>query len=413
VSHENITQRKQTEIELKASYAKLEQVMRAGNVGLWDWDLLTNKVNYSAEWKHQIGYEAHELRDDFEEWRQHLHPDDLEICLQRVQAFMGNPDEGYKSEFRFRHKDGSYRWILAQASLEYTESGTSARMQGSHIDITEHKQIEEKLRESESKLNFLVSNSPVTIYTCEAEPPFAATYISPNITHTLGYSSDQFIQHPDFWASNIHPEDQSRIFEHLTHLLEQDALQHEYRFRLKDGSYHWMHDDFRLIRNEVGEPTAMVGYWVDITERKQTEIELQQAKEQAEAANQAKSEFLANMSHEIRTPMNAILGFSDILTDLITDTTQRYYLDAIYRSGKTLLQLINDILDLSKIEAGKFTLQYSPVSVRALIDDISIVFSQKANDKSIGFSVLIDEKLPEKLLLDEIRLRQVILNLVH
>jgi len=145
---------------------------------------------------------------------------------------------------------------------------------------------------------------------------------------------------------------------------------------------------------------------------KQRTVELIAAKEQAEAASRAKSEFLANMSHEIRTPMNAILGFSDILSDLITDSMHCYYLDAIQRSGKTLLQLINDILDLSKIEAGKFTLQYSPVSVESIINDIQLIFSQKAKDKSIELSVSMDEALPQMLLLDEIRLRQVLLNLV-
>jgi PAS domain S-box-containing protein len=283
VSHENITQRKLAEIELKASYAKLEQVMRAGNVGLWDWDLLTNKVSYSAEWKRQIGYNEHEIANDFETWREHLHPDDMETCLQQVQSFMENSQPGYKLEFRFRHKDGSYRWILAQAALEYDENGTPVRMQGSHIDLTERKQMEEKLR---------------------------------------------------------------------------------------------------------------------------------QAKEIAIAANQAKSEFLANMSHEIRTPMNAILGFSDILSELVTDSTHRYYLDAIHRSGKTLLQLINDILDLSKIEAGKLELRYSEVSIQSICDDIAIIFRQKLNEKDISFTIEIAENLPKYLLLDEVRLRQVLLNIV-
>ena len=160
------------------------------------------------------------------------------------------------------------------------------------------------------------------------------------------------------------------------------------------------------------ELLGLIGIAFDMTARNEILQNMREAELKAIAASKAKSEFLANMSHEIRTPMNAILGFSDILNNLITDKTQRYYLDAIQRGGKILLQLINDILDLSKIEAGKFTLQYTPVSLRALLNDVCIIFSQKASEKGLGFSISLPEKLPQGLLLDEIRLRQVLLNLL-
>ena len=136
------------------------------------------------------------------------------------------------------------------------------------------------------------------------------------------------------------------------------------------------------------------------------------AKEVAEAANAAKSEFLANMSHEIRTPMNAILGFSELLRTQMAASKDRNYLDAITSSGRTLLTLINDILDLSKIEAGKLELQYEPVSVARLVDEIQKLFSIKAGEKGIKLLTEIDPKLPRGLMLDEVRLRQVLFNVV-
>jgi len=147
-------------------------------------------------------------------------------------------------------------------------------------------------------------------------------------------------------------------------------------------------------------------------ERVRWENEILLAKEAAETAARAKAEFLANMSHEIRTPLNAILGFTEILESEITENNQKQHLSAISSSGKTLLTLINDILDLSKIEAGKFELQYQPVNLRILFNEMKQIFSWKVEKKELDFIIEINEKLPNALILDEIRLRQILLNLI-
>ncbi len=140
--------------------------------------------------------------------------------------------------------------------------------------------------------------------------------------------------------------------------------------------------------------------------------DLKKAKETAEKANQAKSEFLANMSHEIRTPMNAILGFTEILVEEITDKRHKKFLETVSNSGKTLLALINDILDLSRIEAGKMELKYEPVNLFSILSEIKHIFSNKVKEKALDFRLEVDPTLPESLLLDGLRVRQVLFNLV-
>ncbi|MGE5370434.1 MAG: ATP-binding protein [Solirubrobacterales bacterium] len=150
----------------------------------------------------------------------------------------------------------------------------------------------------------------------------------------------------------------------------------------------------------------------EIAVRLQTEQALQLSKEAADAANRAKSEFLANMSHEIRTPMNAVLGFTDLLEQAVQGETERGYLETIRSSGRNLMSLLNDILDLSKIEAGRMEIRYGPTDIPALLNEVKQVFTFKAIEKRLELTVEADPDIPESLLLDEARLRQILVNLV-
>ena len=239
-------------------------------------------------------------------------------------------------------------------------------------------------------------------------------YYSPVWMKILGYESDPLPLVLSTWSENVHPEDfvlaEQAIQGHLRG--ETPIYEHTHRMKHRNGHYIWTFAKGKCLRNEEGKPYRLVGTITDITAKKEAEEELKMAKEAAEIANRTKSEFLANMSHEIRTPMNAILGFSDLLQGMTTDDRHQSYLQAIRSSGKTLMSLINDILDLSKIEAGKLQLSYEGINLRALINDIQQIFSVKAAEKGIQLLATVDESVPEAIAFDEVRLRQILFNMV-
>ena len=213
-------------------------------------------------------------------------------------------------------------------------------------------------------------------------------------------------------ATNVYVDpDRRRQFREL---IEREGFVKDFEseVRCADGSSIWINETARVISDEGGKPAFYEGLVRDITQKKRAESALQHAIENAESANRSKSEFLANMSHEIRTPMNAILGFAELLKGLAKEERQQSYVQAITSSGRTLLALINDILDLSKIEAGKLQLEYDALDIRIVLRDVQHIFSQKAEQKDLTLALDIAPDVPASMLLDEVRMRQILFNVV-
>lgn len=281
--------------------------------------------------------------------------------------------------------------------------------------VAETRKAEASVRESQELYHSLVENIPYTVIRKDLNGVYTFTNSMTEEFLGLRFKNQRLVGKTDFdifsreLAEKIHAADKQvmetgKILEGVHKMERAEDVSAN-----RTSYYHWVRVP---VRDAAGVITGVQVFVWDVTAEKEAEEELLRAKEIAETANEAKSEFLANMSHEIRTPMNAILGFSELLRTQLAASKERNYLDAISSSGRTLLALINDILDLSKIEAGKLELHYEPVSVARLVDEIQRLFSIKAGEKGVALFTEIDPNIPCGLMLDEVRLRQVLFNVV-
>jgi PAS domain S-box-containing protein len=263
---------------------------------------------------------------------------------------------------------------------------------------------------AEAKYRNIFENASYGIFQLSPQGRFLIT--NPAFARILGYDSPhEVIDSITNVAGQFYAEPD--VGEQFIRRIHEDGLVRDFEFKgiRKDGSFVHLSQTVHPVFSENGRLIYYEGVMEDISQKKWME-ELKSARDAAEAASRAKSQFLANMSHEIRTPMNAILGFAEVLSKELGDPKHQEYLRIISASGKTLLSLINDILDLSKIEAGKVSIQLKPVSLNAVTADIKGIFQRKITQKGLNFIVNMDPQFPAHCMLDEIRIRQILFNLV-
>jgi len=269
-----------------------------------------------------------------------------------------------------------------------------------------------ELKESEFRWKFAIEGSGDGMWDWNTQTN-EANY-SKRWREMLGFCQDDELVHQE-WVERIHPDDQHSVAGTLQAYLDGSSSMYEveYRFRCKDDNYKWiLARGAAVSRSDDGKVLRMIGTHADISERKQIEEKLLEAKADADSANTAKSQFLANMSHEIRTPMNGVLGMTQLLemTDLTAE--QRNYTASLKQCGKNLMSLINDILDLSKIEAGKIDIVLADFSLHGCINDIILMQKSAAFEKHLALDLNLSQEIPPLLEGDQLRLKQILLNLL-
>ncbi|GEM_PF-4115225 len=408
-THTDLTILKKTEEALRGSEERFDLAMRGSNDGLWDWNLRTNEVYFSPRWKEMLGYLDHEVPHSLNEWTKRVHPDDFEQVIVEVNAYLERKTPDYKNLHRLQHKDGSYLWILDRGVAVWNTAGKAIRMVGTHTDLTALKQAEEALKKSEETYRYIVETAQEGIWVIDAQAK--TTYVNTRMAEMLGYSEAEILgTSPLDFVNETYREEAKRYLEY--HQQGRGKIQ-DFCLQRRDGKELWVIVSTTVLLDKLGEFSGILGMITDITQRKQMESELKQAKEKAEMANQAKSMFLANMSHELRNSLNGILGYAQILgRDMHLNQGQKEEVKAIEKGGEYLLSLINDILDLAKIEAGRIELFPSIIRLENFLSDITQPFQLRAQEKGIEFVCQYLYKLPSVIEVDETRLSQILINLL-
>lgn len=417
----DVTERHRMQAELRDNEERVRLALASANQGLYDLNVQTGEAIVSPEYASMLGYDPAEFHETNAAWRKRMHPDDEQQVYQVYDDYVAGRRPEYRVEFRQRTKNGDWKWILSLGKIISRDAeGRPLRMLGTHTDLTERKRIEDELRHHREQLEEAVRERTRELREAQRIAHIGNWYLdlasdaltwSDEIYVLFGYDRPQRSPSYELYERRIHPDDLAMVRKYKQDVLSGlrvDGI--DYRLLLEDGTLRWVHAESAVHRGPDGKPIGITGILHDITARKQVEQELILAKESAERANKAKSEFLARMSHELRTPMNAILGFAQILEMEELSHDQLEYVREIHRAGDHLLELINELLDLSRIEAGKLTITIQTTSVCDVVNEAIALANSFAQENQV--TVLNHCPRGALVLADPMRLKQVMVNLL-
>ena len=420
----DVTASRAAQQALRVEREHLNHIIMDTHVGTWEWNVKTGAFVVNERWAGMLGYELAELAPVSQQtWAEHCHPDDLAGAEQLLAQHLETGIGYYDCELRMRHRDGHWVWVHSRAKTSSRSTdGRPEWVSGTQMDISERKHAEAEVARTTSMLqSVLDSASEVAVITSGLDR--IITLFNTGAERMLGYSADEMVGKQ---TTNLFfdPEEvQARaaaLSIELGRPIRGSAMALDEATIGKKTQWTWIRKDgSRIVVALVVTPlsdargvrTGYLGISHDISIEKEYENGLRAAMEEAEAATLAKSQFLANMSHEIRTPMNAILGMLRLLHNTEQSARQLDYTSKAEGAAQSLLGLLNNILDFSKVEADKMTLDPQPFELDRLLRELSVILAANVGHKPVEVLFEIDPEAPPILIGDSLRLQQVLLNL--
>ena len=410
----DVTEARQAERAAEETRVRWLLTVEGLHEGVWYWDIRAKTLTFSVRSKTMLGYQPHEIEDTLEAFTALVHPDDVPRMMASLQAHLTRR-EPYEIELRVRHKSGDWRLIHSRGVAWWNEQGRPLYMSGSQMDITQERAAISELRDANAFLAAIQEHIPLGL----------------TVKSMAGASRDQFVvwnagseriaglRAADVLGRTAHQLLPKKVADEM---VRTDRAACEQRLPIEvpcfgitsvvDGCERAI----RMLKVPMfgpdGDVRWMLAITEDVTARQRAEQERESALERAQAASLVKSRFLANMSHEIRTPMNGVLGLISLALDGELPNETRDLLASAQASADHLLCIINDILDLSKIEAGRVVLEAIPFSLRDLVRDSVLIVAPKAEEKGLALVVDVAPDVPDDVRGDPVRVRQILTNLV-
>ncbi|WP_187782225.1 CheR family methyltransferase [Gimesia chilikensis] len=401
----DITLRRQHEAALRDSEGRAQALVEASAHMVWAMTPAARTEEDSPTWRAFTGQTYEEWKG--KGWVDAIHPDDRERTLNQWQTAF-EKREPLSCEYRLSHRDGGWCWTSVRAVPQLNAEGDVLRWVGMNFDISHQKQLQQELESNEKRLLMALKAGGLAAWEWRPEESFW----SDEVYDLLGVPRSTRAC-PETFFSCVHEDDLPGLQRAWGDAIQGDK-HYDTTFRIirPDGQIRWVAGVGEIIRDQQGNVMQIFGLNWDFTQEREVEETLRKSEQQAKQASIAKSAFLANMSHEIRTPMTSVLGYTDLLIGMEQDQEKASYLQNIKRNGNFLLDIINDILDLSKIEAGKLVICRETFSLLELISDVRAMMRVRASEKNLEFSIEFLSEIPEQLESDPKRLRQILLNLI-
>lgn len=417
----DITARKLAEDLLRKQQEQLRRLLEETEAVVWEYDLEAERFVYVSPQASSFGYPLEDWSmPGF--WKGLIHPGDRDRAWEFFQQ-KARSGEDHRFDYRALKKSGEIVWIEHVVSVRAGSDG-KFDLFGYMIDVTKRKQAEADvlianaaLSIERERLDMALTGGDLGMW--DWNPQTKALVIDERWAAMLGYKKSELGATSDEWSSRCHPDDLPRAIAAIEAHFRGETPLYECRHRLmhRDGKYRWILDRGKAVaRDADGNVIRMVGTHIDVSVLVAHEEQLAEAKRQAESASRVKSEFLANVSHEIRTPLTSILGYTDLLAEdgdtIRSPERRKETIHIIRQAGEHLLTIVNDLLDISKVEAGRLTMERVEIGLPELLASTARLMRPRAEAKALFLELHIDSEIPSRVYSDPTRLRQVWMNLI-
>lgn len=411
---QNIDKEKRQELELSNVKSRMEKVLNTMNDVIWSISLPDFKLDYvTKSIENLLGYTKDDFVSNDWEWKQLFFPEEQHCIGQIISDIISN--HSYEITHRMQAKDGTTKFVKHKGKVVFNDNKQPIRIDGMAFDLTNEyasnqkdSNWQEQLKRQEEQYRNILTNMRVGLLEIDRED--VITFVNKSFCDMSGYELDEIVNRP---VTEVFKDNQLKVINKANYFRTNgESGYNEVAFTTKGGQQRWWSVSGSPQYNDKGDVIGSIGAFLDITNQKNLIKELETSKKSAESEVSIKEQFLANISHEIRTPLNIIIGAIRLLKSLGVNNKQLEYIHQADASSKHLLAIINNVLDMAKISSGKLSIQPRPFYSRSLVDNVKSIFMLKAKEKELAFNINVDDNLANKLQGDDVRLRQILINLL-